>query len=245
MEAERRIAETTIAAMQHEPWIFEMLPAYSESARDISLDLAARCDLFVQLVGPSVSRIVEEEYRAALNDDATKILLLTKEGPRTKEATEYLKRVSSRHKYGKYRGEEDLPQVLRDSVATWVSRRAKRTGKHLGPPETIFDKSVELWPDGVWTHRFDVEPGEKIRGLASTTDSAYTFDAYLFTSERDWSDWRNNPEAWEPDSAEVIAFPFNKTARSRDRWYLVIKRLAWLPPLFPMSVKVEIRKESR
>jgi hypothetical protein len=108
MESEREATRTAIASMHLEPWTFETLPAYPESPREVSLDLAKECDLFVQLIGPSVSPIVIEEYHAAMEDDPSKVLILAKVCPRDAEAAAHLESVSPEHKYGKYGDARDL-----------------------------------------------------------------------------------------------------------------------------------------
>jgi hypothetical protein len=120
MESEREATRTAIASMHLEPWTFETLPAYPESPREVSLDLAKECDLFVQLIGPSVSPIVIEEYHAAMEDDPSKVLILAKVCPRDAEAAAHLESVSPEHKYGKYGDARDLSRLVRDSIAGWI-----------------------------------------------------------------------------------------------------------------------------
>ncbi len=126
MESEREAARAAIASMHLEAWAFENLPAFPESPRDVSLERAKECDLFVQLIGASVSPIVVSEYAAAMEDDPSKVLILAKDCSREAEAVAHLESVAPEHKYGKYRDVQDLPRLVQDSIAGWISRRAGR-----------------------------------------------------------------------------------------------------------------------
>lgn len=138
MESEREAARTAIASMHLEAWTFETLPAYPESPREVSLERAKECDLFVQLIGPSVSPIVISEYQTAMEDDPSKVLILAKECSRDAEAAAHLESVSPVHKYGKYKDTQDLPRLVQDSTAAWISRRAGRASRGVTttPPQT-------------------------------------------------------------------------------------------------------------
>ncbi len=244
MESERRAAEAAISSMQLEAWVFETLPAYPESARKISIELAKNCDLFVQLVGPSVSSIVADEYLAAMEDDAGKVLVLVKDVPHDASATAHIQKIAPAHKYGKYRDAKELPRLVQESIATWISRRVGKVVHRHQRTVDVFNKTVWIWPGNNWTYWIEVEKGERIRGRVLTDNYAYTFDAFLFT-EKQWTEWRNDPESWDPDEEEVITFHFDKVANRKERWYLVIVRVALLPIGTPMAVKVHVTREAK
>src|SRR3989442_113935 len=119
MESEREAARTAIASMHLQPWTFETLPAYPEPAREVSLELARDCDVFVQLIGPSISPIVVDEYQAAMEDDPSKVLIFAKLCYRDADASAHLERVSPEHKYRKYKDAQELPPLVQDSIAAW------------------------------------------------------------------------------------------------------------------------------
>lgn len=133
MESERNATRTAIASMHLEPWTFETLPAYPESPREVSLELAKECDLFVQRIGPSISPIVIEKYHTAREDDSSKVLILAKVCARDAEASAHLESVSPEHKYRKYGDARDLPRLVQDSIAGWISRRAVRANSVMRP----------------------------------------------------------------------------------------------------------------
>lgn len=141
MESEREAVRKAIASMHLEPWTFETLPAYPESPRKVSLELAKECDLFVQLIGPSVSPIVVSEYHAATQDDPSKVLILAKVCSRDAEAEAHLKSVSPKHKYGEYKDTQDLPRLVQDSIAAWISRRAGRASRGVAATPTTPSRS--------------------------------------------------------------------------------------------------------
>src|SRR3989442_235165 len=147
MESEREAARTAIASMHLQPWTFETLPAYPEPAREVSLELARDCDVFVQLIGPSISPIVVDEYQAAMEDDPSKVLIFAKLCYRDADASAHLERVSPEHKYRKYKDAQELPPLVQDSIAAWISRRAGRDSRGVTttpsqPPETALSPEV-------------------------------------------------------------------------------------------------------
>lgn len=83
----------------------------------------------MQRIGPSISPIVIEKYHTAREDDSSKVLILAKVCARDAEASAHLESVSPEHKYRKYSDARDLPRLVQDSIAGWISRRAVRASR--------------------------------------------------------------------------------------------------------------------
>src|SRR5439155_4680708 len=90
--------------------------------------------------------------------DPSKLLIFAKLCSREAEAVAHLKTVSPEHKYGKYNDARDLPRLVRDSIAAWISRRAGRASREAkatspqppqtaSPPEDLEDAKAG---DGYW-----------------------------------------------------------------------------------------------
>lgn len=116
-------------------------------------------------------------------------------------------------------------------------RRLMRTSR-AGLEEVVVDDNISLYTgeSRVWT--FEVEDGDRIRGLVEANDN---FDAYLL-SERKYADWRSDSNSVLPVRHEVAACHIDKIADRHEEWYLVVKLLAWIAP---REVKVKVRRLRR
>ncbi len=231
MEEDRKAVAEALGLVQLEPVVFELLPAYSNSARIISLEKARECDLFIQLIGAKVSQIVIDEYSTAFKDNPEKVLIFVKEGTRDASSNDHLARIKKEHKYAGYSTPQQLQELVQTSAATWITR-CLRKGSRARVPSTkiLMEKTVYLNTGDRWWFRFEVEPGDRIRGTVTAQASHQTFDVWLF-NEKEWAEWRNDPSIFEPDMHEGIAFSVDKRARRKETWYLTIKCLAWLAPI--------------
>jgi len=93
-----------------------------------------------------------------MEDDPSKVLIFAKSCSWDAQAVAHLKTVSPEHKYGKYNDARDLPRLVRDSIAAWISRRAGRASREAkatspqppqtaSPPEDLEDAKAG---DGYW-----------------------------------------------------------------------------------------------
>ncbi len=230
MEADRQAVAAAIQAIQLEAVVFELLGAYPESARTISLEKARECDVFIQLIGTTVSPIVADEYDAAKTDNPDKVLVFVRQGTHDASAKDHLARVRRRHKYGSYETPKELEAIVKKSLASWISRRLRRTGHRKVSRSLIIDAdTAELGTWALWWYRFEVERGDRIRGTLTANRRDYTFDAWLF-DEGEWAGWRNDPDQYEPDVHEGIAFAIDEKASRSETWYIAVKILAWNAP---------------
>lgn len=130
---------------------------------------------------------------------------------------------------------------MRRSAAAWITRRLRKRPPVQVATTVVLKTTKWLATGQTWGWKFEVEPRDRIRGIVQSNSQYSTLDAFLF-NERDYADWRNDPERWEPDVHEGIAFPIDKTAKRRETWYVVIKCLAWIDPI---SVSFHIVRERR
>jgi hypothetical protein len=145
------------------PWVFEHAPASAESLVKSYLPKVRECDIFILLVGKSISDSAKVEYQTAADHDKTRLVFL-KNFERSAEAKAFVDRIDV--KCAKFSTSEELHQQVQEAVlgeltkeyrlhrlkATELSRRAatakekivveqERLLRQLRTPATHFVRS--------------------------------------------------------------------------------------------------------
>jgi hypothetical protein len=92
---ERYIAERSITSLPlATPWLFESSPAYTECVEKSYLDKVKKCDIFVLILGISITEPVKKEYTMAKNTGKPTLVFIKKcEGKRSPELDIFIKEV--------------------------------------------------------------------------------------------------------------------------------------------------------
>lgn len=224
MAEERNAAEKAIRSLQMRTTRFEIFPARPESAAEVSLEEVKDSEIFVQILGRGISRIVVREYESAMSCDC-QILLFVKDVERTVQAEKHLEKLRKKHTYKKFSTPKELEDHIRYSIQSLLTK-ALRRGKKDRPSkiaeEILFDRKVTLGlfaSSTKWVGWFKVLKGDRIKGLMRSSGS---FSAYLLTEE-DYADFEAGDEFhfWGREKTKACAIDVK--AEDYDTWYLVLK----------------------
>jgi hypothetical protein len=116
-----------------EPRCFELIYPESVPPMNWSIDEAARCDIFVQLLDQSITPIVRQEYQTAKKAGKPRIVLLKENPSRDEELSSYIGALSQEIIYGPFSDIALFEHLLKGSLiktATELASGRRRIGKH-------------------------------------------------------------------------------------------------------------------
>lgn len=125
LETERQMARVGIEELEFtRPWLFEEVPASSETLPEYFLMKIRRSDFFILILGQHITDVVELEYQIA-QDSGINCLVFVKEGvERSNRAKQFLSKVNV--KYKEFWNPNDLRTQVTASLADDIVRLTRK-----------------------------------------------------------------------------------------------------------------------
>ncbi|MGB8310955.1 MAG: DUF4062 domain-containing protein [Halobacteriota archaeon] len=116
LKEEREIAREVIESTGSVPLMWELFGAAPKSPNERSLDKVKECDIFVQILGRTITSIVKNEYDTAKTNAKPVLILIKKEENRTSELVDYIKNLEPVVSYTEFSTVEDFKVALTKSL---------------------------------------------------------------------------------------------------------------------------------
>ncbi len=242
LNEERGIAERAIAELDLVPNRFESWPAGPEDARRRSLSEVADSEIFILILGGTVTEPVLAEYEAARESIPDRILAFVKKVPRSTQADALLERVRHECVYKTYRTPRQLGFQVQKAIQSLMRDRLKRSGPETMTvqEETIIDETKHLDPGETLQWEFRVEEGDYINGLVDEVDGD-PVNVYLLDREN-YAKRKNDLEFTYHGDERVGACNFSDVyVEEGGSWFLIIQNPA---TVYDRELRIELTKLS-
>ena len=142
LEYDREIIDETLQVMNMDSVLFEIFPAFSQSAREAYLTELNDCDIFIMVLWKVLTEPVIEEYREAIKKNKPILILiktLVDNENRDDNMKQFIDELSAgpykNIVYKNYRKISDLKQVVRNSVSAEIAKLYVEPKVTLSRPE--------------------------------------------------------------------------------------------------------------
>lgn len=224
---ERAIADQAVAELDLVPNRFETWPATPRDPRGQSLAEVADSDIFILILGTSISQPVIEEYEMARDVLPDRILVFVRKGPRSPGAEGFLRKLAKEYVYKTYRHPRKLGPLVQKAIGSLMRDllRRKDEPSEFGTEEVVVEETVVLDPGDHRKWEFDVESGDSISGIVDELDGE-PLEVYLM-SIGNYVLWKNGERFEYYGEERTGAFEFQSVTVDDDgTWYLVLRNPA-------------------
>ncbi|MEE9236932.1 MAG: DUF4062 domain-containing protein [Thermoplasmata archaeon] len=237
---ERAIVEQAVAELDLLPNRFETWPAGPEDARTKSLAEVADSEIFVLILGSTISEPVLAEYEAARETIPERILVFVKEVRRSPEAEEFLGRLREECVYKTYGYPRKLASLVQRAIRSLMRNLLKRKDEPTiaTAKELVVDETIMLKPGDQHQWEFEVEEGDYLNGIVDEADGD-PLDIYLM-DRGNYVRWKNG-ERFEYEGDEGVGGCEFESVYVEDDgiWYLVLRNPA---RVYEREVRVELAR---
>lgn len=240
LEEERAIVERSIEALDLLPNRFEAWPAGPSDPRTRSLDEVRDSEIFVILVGTTVSGPVLAEYEAARETIPDRILAFVKRADRSSGAKEFVERLREECVYKTFRRPKQLERLVQKAIRLLMRDLLRRTEEPTGNlvESSVINETVALDPGEEYVWEFEVEAGDYLSGIVDEVDADF-LDVYLM-DRGNYVRCRNREQFRYHGDEGVGAHEFESVYVEEDgTWYLVLRNPA---RKYDREVRVELTR---
>jgi hypothetical protein len=228
LERERFVAEKTIQTLELLPNRFETWPAHPDTPREKSLEEVIDSEIFILILGDSISEITIDEYETAKEYIPNRILIFVKDTPRKKDAKIFFKRIKDEYIYKKFSSEDELSNEIRKGIQSLFFNLLK-TDKDTTPEfleKPLLDKeNLKLKPKESIKYTFNLLGGDLINGIIDEEDGDL-INIY-FLDEENYVKKKNGKRYNYFGKTEIGAYQFDDVEIDKNgRWYLIIENNA-------------------
>ncbi len=238
---ERAVVEQAIAEMDLVPNRFEAWSAAPEEPRSRSLAEVADSDIFVLILGSSVSEPVISEYDTARGTIPDRILAFVRKGPRSPEAEEFLTRLREECTYATYRDPRKLGKLMQKAIRSLMRNLLKRRDEPVATvgEDLLVDDQVLLKPGEQYQWELDLNAGDYVNGIVDETDGD-PLDVYLM-DRQNYVNWKNGEPFDYYGDERTGAWEFQDVSVDEEgRWYLVLRNPV---RVYDREVRVELTRQ--
>ncbi len=116
LEKERDAVEQTISSLELLPNRFETWPAYPDKPPEICIQEVADSEIFILILGNTISDIVIEEYKTAKESVPHRILVFVKDIQRNSDAEIFFNRIRKEYSYKKFSSIDELCEQVKKGI---------------------------------------------------------------------------------------------------------------------------------
>ncbi len=240
MEEQRATVEQAIAEMGLLPNRFEAWPAGPKEPLARSLAEVADSEVFVLIVGRSVSEPVIAEYDIARETIPDRILAFIEKGPRSPEAEEFLRRVRGECTYSTYRRPSELGKSVQKAVQSLMRDLLKRKDGRVEDvvKEVLIEDEIVIEPGEQYQWEVDLEAGDYVNGIVDERDGE-PLEVYLM-DRGNYVNWKNGERFDYYGDERTGAYEFEEISVDEDsKWFLVLRNPA---RAYDREVRVELTR---
>ena len=233
---ERIAVEAAIQEIGQTPISFEIFPAFSGEPEEIIFDLLKECDIFILLIGKSLSDIVIAEFKFAVENDID-ILIFRKNMKMDSSSMTFIEEIGNIYKYRNFDDVDDLKISVNNSVQYLLVDLFRHKKSSKGKSLIRIDKTVRLSAEEVIVEKFeDLSLGTKVKGILRE-ENEDTFNVY-FVNQKNYAKFRKGKpfKYWGDEKTSVHSFDF--VIEEEDDYYFILKSPAIL---FSRVVIVDVR----
>lgn len=228
LERERDVAEMTIQTLELLPNRFETWPAHPDSPREKSLEEVVDSEIYILILGDSISKITIQEYETAKEFIPNRILIFIKDIRRKNDAEVFFKRIKNEYKYKKFSNDDELSNEIKKGIQSLFFNLIKTdkdtTPEFIEKPLLDEDKLI-IKPKGIIKYTFNLSEGDLLTGIIDEEDGDPI--NILFLNEENYVKKKNGKRYNYFGDKEVGAYQFDDVEIDKNgRWYLIIENNA-------------------
>jgi hypothetical protein len=228
LERERNVAERTIQTLELLPNRFETWPAHPEKPRDLSLKEVADSEIYILILGDSISKITIDEYKTARSKIPKRILVFVKDVQRKSDAEAFFNKIKNECTYKKFSTDDELSKEIKKGIQSllfYLIKTDKDTTPEFFEEPLLEEEKLILEPKESIKYTFLLSEGDIINGIIDEEDGALI--NILLLDEENYVKKKNFKRFQYYGANDVGAYRFDNFEINRDgRWYLLIENNA-------------------